>query len=178
MHNRLFKVAMGMQYLAAHRYIHRDLAARNVLVSSSLCPKITHLPLSADQFADEYYTYRHVVRPLRWMSPEALFDDEWSTKSDVWAWAVFVWELFAVGALPFATHSDEAVIEALKRGAVVTLTPPSAIAMPGGGSGEANWVPPALTDLMLSCRALLSRDRPSFDDIVERTAQLQVDTPA
>ena len=33
------------------------------------------------------------VGPLKWMAPESAYRQEYSHKSDSWAWAVTIWEL-------------------------------------------------------------------------------------
>ena len=35
--------------------------------------------------------------PYKWMALESLLEDQYSTKSDVWSFAVLVWELFMYG---------------------------------------------------------------------------------
>jgi serine/threonine protein kinase len=48
--------------------------------------------------------------PYRWMSPEAIQRRRWSEKSDVWAFAVTVWEMFTHGQVPyFVIPSDSEV---------------------------------------------------------------------
>lgn len=64
----LFKVVQGMEYLSNHRFVHRDLACRNVLLSPNFEAKITSLSLNNDAFVQDYYTYRHISLPLRYVS--------------------------------------------------------------------------------------------------------------
>ena len=39
--------------------------------------------------------------PYKWMALESLVEDKYSTKSDVWSFAVLVWELFMYGQDPY-----------------------------------------------------------------------------
>lgn len=59
----------------------------------------------------EYYHYRQVWIPLRWMPTEAVFENDFSTKSDVWAFGVLMWEVFNHGELPYTKLSDNEVLE-------------------------------------------------------------------
>ena len=95
-----------MQYLASRKCIHRDLAARNVLVSDDFVMKIgekminAHLKfisnkilflshiadfgLARDIHSQDYYRKTTDGRlPVKWMSPESLFDKVYDTQSDV-----------------------------------------------------------------------------------------------
>lgn len=151
-----------MEYLSDTRSIHKDLAARNVLLSPHYVAKITHLSLSENQFASEYFSYQNRTVPIRWMPSEALFEDEWSMKSDVWSFGVFVWELYTVGELPYVTMSNDEVAEALKQGDLRLLPPPNA--------------PSVIRELMLKCSSTDPRRRPTFTEIRETFGQLHVDS--
>lgn len=48
--------------------------------------------------------------PLRWMSPEAVLEGDFSTKSDVWAFGVFMWEVFTHGEMPHGGQADDEVL--------------------------------------------------------------------
>lgn len=58
----------------------------------------------------EYYHFRQAWIPLRWMPPEAVLEDEFSTKSDVWSFGVLMWEVFTHGEMPHAKLADDEVL--------------------------------------------------------------------
>jgi len=58
----------------------------------------------------EYYHFRQAWIPLRWMPPEAVLEDEFSTKSDVWSFGVLMWEVFTHGEMPYAPLADDEVL--------------------------------------------------------------------
>ena len=39
--------------------------------------------------------------PWRWVAPEALKTNQFTDKTDVWAFGITVWEIFSFGKLPF-----------------------------------------------------------------------------
>lgn len=59
----------------------------------------------------EYYHYRQAWIPLRWLPSESVFEDDFSTKSDVWAFGVLMWEVFSHGELPYTKLSDDETLE-------------------------------------------------------------------
>ncbi|XP_055330566.1 uncharacterized protein LOC129582960 [Paramacrobiotus metropolitanus] len=116
-----YQICRGMEYLSQHSIIHRDLAARNVLVADEGVVKICDFGL-AKQKAD-YYAMSNttVALPLRWMAPECLRTKVFSEKTDVWAFGVTLWEVFSLGAAPFADGEAsqwdvQEFVEALCRG--------------------------------------------------------------
>ena len=156
------QVALAMEYFAANQMIHKDLAARNMLLSSTLDLKISNLGLCRDVYASEYFPYQQQLIPLRWMPPEAVLEEEYSTKSDVWSYGVFIWEVFALGDLPYGPRSDEEVLKGLKAGGQCLDMPPEC--------------PKELYQLLLKCTVDCPKDRPPFTEIVSIISDIHVDS--
>ncbi|XP_053314510.1 inactive tyrosine-protein kinase 7 [Spea bombifrons] len=146
------QVALGMEHLSNNRFIHKDLAARNCLVSAHRLVKVSALGLSKDVYNSEYYHLRQAWVPLRWMPPEAVQEDDFSTKSDVWSFGVLMWEIFTHGELPFTSMPDDDVLTGLQSGSLK-------LPAPDGCSSR-------IYKLMQRCWAPSPKDRPSFSDIV------------
>ena len=47
--------------------------------------------------------------PVKWMSPEAIFDSIYTTESDVWSFGILLWEIVALGDTPYKNLSVEEV---------------------------------------------------------------------
>eukprot|EP00051_Salpingoeca_urceolata_P001714 m.43425 g.43425 ORF g.43425 m.43425 type:complete len:1401 (-) comp11636_c0_seq3:170-4372(-) len=110
-------IAKGMEYLSGMGLVHRDLAARNVLIDSSQFCKIADFGLSRDLDTDDYYRAGNKgLVPVRWTSIEALEDQRFSMKSDVWAFGVTLHEVFTGGATPYEGMSNHMVWLKVKSG--------------------------------------------------------------
>ncbi|XP_022240564.1 inactive tyrosine-protein kinase 7-like [Limulus polyphemus] len=156
------QVALGMESLSNHRFVHKDLATRNCLITSRLEVKISSPSLSRDTYAQEYSRYQFKNIPLRWAPAEAVLEDEWSTKSDVWSFAVFTWEVFMQAELPFANKGDDVILRLLR-------------------SHDLHWNPPegspqSLRNLLLSCWNISPKDRPTFSEIAMQIGEIKVDS--
>ena len=70
--------------MTSKHLMHRDLAARNVLVGNDKVVKISDFGLARNVNGDLIYmatTDRKL--PIKWMSPEAIIDEEFTIYSDV-----------------------------------------------------------------------------------------------
>lgn len=144
-------------------FLHRDLAARNCLITSRLDIKISCPALSRDSYSAEYSDHHNRKVPLRWTPAEALFEDEWSTKSDVYSFAVLAWEVFSRGQLPHSERTDAEVLTLLRSGELRWTSP-------------AELTTPALAQLLERCWQRSPRDRPSFGEVAVRIGEIFVDS--
>ena len=90
-----------MSYLSSKKVIHRDLAARNVLIDDqTYACKVADFGFAKDVMANNIYERKSEGKlPIRWMAPESLYDNCYTTKSDVWSFGVLMWEIVTLGEL-------------------------------------------------------------------------------
>ncbi|XP_066594792.1 tyrosine-protein kinase-like otk isoform X2 [Prorops nasuta] len=156
------QAAKGLKHIADKRLVHKDIAARNCLIASNLTIKISMPCMTKEPYQQEYTKHRNQVIPLRWMPYEAVYEDEYSTKSDVYSFSCLVWEMFHQGELPFNKLNDESVLTQLKAQSL-TWKPHKAS-------------PPALQELQNQCWAHDPRERPTFDDVVSKLGEIVVNS--
>ncbi|XP_016295720.1 muscle, skeletal receptor tyrosine protein kinase-like isoform X2 [Sinocyclocheilus anshuiensis] len=145
------QVAAGMVYLSERKFVHRDLATRNCLVAENLVVKIADFGLSRNIYAADYYKAgENDAIPIRWMPPESIFYNRYTSESDVWAYGVVLWEIFSYGMQPYYGMAHEEVIYYVRDGNV--------LACPEN-------CPQELYNLMRLCWSTHPTDRPSFASI-------------
>ncbi|KAK1890887.1 Ephrin type-A receptor 6 [Dissostichus eleginoides] len=120
-------IVVGMTFLSEIGYIHRDLAARNILVDESLVCKVSDF------------------------APEAIAYGKFSTSSDVWSYAIVMWEVMSYGERPYWEMSNQDVILSIEEG--YRLPAPMGC-------------PVTLHQLMLHCWQKESNLRPRFNNVL------------
>uniref|UniRef100_G1TUQ5 Muscle associated receptor tyrosine kinase n=1 Tax=Oryctolagus cuniculus TaxID=9986 RepID=G1TUQ5_RABIT len=113
--------------------------------------KIADFGLSRNIYSADYYkANENDAIPIRWMPPESIFYNRYTTESDVWAYGVVLWEIFSYGLQPYYGMAHEEVIYYVRDGNILSCP---------------ENCPLELYNLMRLCWSRLPADRPSFTSI-------------
>uniref|UniRef100_A0A8C5WTB9 Tyrosine-protein kinase n=1 Tax=Laticauda laticaudata TaxID=8630 RepID=A0A8C5WTB9_LATLA len=109
-------VCEAMEYLEFKQFLHRDLAARNCLVNEQGVVKVSDFGLSRYVLDDDYISSVGTKFPVRWSPPEVLLYSKFSSKSDVWAFGVLMWEVHALGKMPYERFTNSETTDHVIKG--------------------------------------------------------------
>ncbi|XP_038143444.1 protein tyrosine kinase 2 beta, b isoform X3 [Cyprinodon tularosa] len=152
------QICKALVYLGGCNMVHRDIAVRNVLVASPDCVKLGDFGLSRYIEDEEYYKASVTRLPIKWMAPESINFRRFTSASDVWMFAVCMWEIMSRGQQPFFWLENRDVINQLEQG--IRLPKP-------------DNCPPALYSLMTRCWSYDPGERPNFTELVVKISDVQ-----
>jgi focal adhesion kinase 1 len=147
---------------------HSDIAARNILVSNHESVKLADFGLSRQLTLDNSYYKGNLIRkkklilkriliaskgklPIKWMAPESINFRRFTHLSDVWMFAVCMWEILTMGRKPFQGIANTDVIDQIENDVRLPL--------PG------TYCPQRLYDLLKECWSYEPTNRPHFIEI-------------
>ncbi|KAM5307308.1 protein-tyrosine kinase 2-beta isoform 2-T7 [Glossophaga mutica] len=144
------QICKAMAYLESINCVHRDIAVRNILVASPECVKLGDFGLSRYIEDEDYYKASVTRLPIKWMSPESINFRRFTTASDVWMFAVCMWEILSFGKQPFFWLENKDVIGVLEKGDRLP---------------KPDLCPPVLYTLMTRCWDYDPSERPRFTEL-------------
>ncbi|XP_076989832.1 tyrosine-protein kinase Mer isoform X2 [Tamandua tetradactyla] len=141
-------IALGMEYLSSRNFLHRDLAARNCMLRDDMTVCVADFGLSKRVYSGDYYRQGHIAKmPVKWIAVESLADRVYTSRSDVWAFGVTMWEIATRGMTPYPGVQNHEIYEYLVHG--LRLKQP-------------DDCPDELYQVMYSCWRADPLDRPTF----------------
>ena len=150
----IYGIAAGMSYLHSHDIIHRNLNPKSIFLVQNLHPKIGNFALTTKIHTLRTLTFQStagIKGNSIYSSPELLKSGHYSKSSDVYAFALIVYELMTL-KIPFEDIPNynelfERVVNLSKRPKVD------------------NSIPDSYKKLIESCWSQNPEDRPTFESI-------------
>ena len=149
------QVAEACEQLALEGIVHGDIAARNVLVFECANDDATKVRVKLGDYGQSRFGNGYMTAgtplPVRHSAPEVIRKRKFSEASDVWAWGVFVWEVFSDGDVPFwESNTDHEVIQRV---------------VGGGRLPQPEGCPDRIYSLLQKCWEKNHRQRPTFSQL-------------
>ena len=150
----IYGIASGMSYLHANKIIHRDLKPDNILMDDMLFPKISDFGLSKRLHSDKSMTVESRIGfkgTPRYAAPELFANKEQTEASDVYAFALIVYEILTA-KIPYEEDEMLQLIMKVANG----VRPPFDVP-----------IDEPYQNLIERCWSQDPKDRPTFAQIVE-----------
>ncbi|GKY95355.1 hypothetical protein MPSEU_000497300 [Mayamaea pseudoterrestris] len=136
-------IANGCAYLHARNVIHRDLKPSNILLTRDHRAKIADFGMSVANFGQELTAE---TGTYRYMAPEVIRHEPYSTNCDVYSFGVVLWQLIT-REIPFATMTPIQAAYAVAEGRRPAIPPDT---------------PRRLQEIIMACWDQDQAKRPSF----------------
>ena len=127
----------------------QNLAARNIMVGENEVCKVAGFDLlrELDDYQEIYISSNTSLCALRWMAPESMEHNQFSTASDVWSYGILLWEMFNPTELPYSDLDNMQFAIKVVHGHTLSIQ---------------TQCPPTVARIMKSCWHLTPSRRPSF----------------
>lgn len=153
-----YDIARGMEYLHRNSIIHRDLKSFNILLDENLNVKIADFGIARVKTNTSTMT---TTGTIAWTAPEILRHEAYNEKSDVYSYAIVLWEILSEGEIPF----DDEFQSPMEAG-IAVATGQIRPRMPK--DSDSNWV-----SLIERCWKEDPAARPSFTEIMDQIKKFE-----
>lgn len=148
----IYEIASAMDFLSKSKVIHKHLSSHCIYVTAEMKLKVSVFGPTP------YVNNQKKIDITRWLAPEVLRYQHYSSKSDVWSFAVVAWECCSLGATPYAQiNNSNQILDALKS---------------GSRPAQPSYVYEDLYQMFLNCWTLEPSERINFEDISFNVRQL------
>ena len=137
----IYGIASGMSYLHSNKVLHMDLKPSNILLNENLFPIIAGFNLA--RYFDNFE--KRINGTLAYISPEVLKNHEYTTKNDVYAFSMLLYEI-VTGNEPFIGVNVYEIVYSVIQG----IRP---------------IIPEQCQDLISRCWSEDPDERPTFEEI-------------
>jgi len=156
----------GMKFLHSKKIIHRDLSARNLLVKregNKYVVKVGDFGLSRSLLENDFYETTNMKFARKWSAPESCTENKFSYASDIWSYAVCVWEILQFGEVPFKQYSNPEAVKKVLEGERLPCP---------------QNCPDSLWNILMKCWSVEPQKRPTWDEIQSTLDNLlRIDEP-
>lgn len=142
------QIADAMAYMEKEKFVHRNLGARNILVGEGNRVKVAGFGMTKPSDDPDFNFRKGMKMAIKWMAPEVLLYNKYSTKADVWSFGIVLMEIFTHGKEPYKDKPSWEAFECVKDGYRME---------------RPDICPQAVYDVMLNCWQIDAHSRPSFD---------------
>jgi serine/threonine protein kinase len=151
----LLDIARGMEFLHAKRVLHRDLKCGNIMVDKHYVAKVADFDTAVIGGNTKEHIATQAVGTAYYTAPEVILCQDYDEKCDVFSFGMMMHEVLHNKINPYQGEAD-----AMNISFKIAQNPSF---RPQISPGIEQW----LQELMQRCWAHLSKDRPSFSEIVQ-----------